>query len=105
MSADNCLCFSGFGDPSALFRHEVAYVLGQMQRPSSADALINVLENLNEHRMVRHEAAEALGAVGGEKATRALKDFHADSEVVVQESCEVALNIVDYWSEESPKTE
>jgi deoxyhypusine monooxygenase len=76
----------------------VAYVLGQMQRPSSAAALILVLQDLNEHRMVRHEAAEALGAVGGELATAALQRFHEDAEVVVQESCEVALNIVDYWA-------
>mmetsp|Transcript_9661 Transcript_9661/g.18130 ORF Transcript_9661/g.18130 Transcript_9661/m.18130 type:complete len:330 (+) Transcript_9661:75-1064(+) len=91
----------GFQDPSALFRHEVAYVLGQMQRLSSASALITVLKNMDEHRMVRHEAAEALGAIGGEEATKALQEFHDDDEVVVQESCEVALNIVDYWADVS----
>ena len=74
-------------------------MLGQMQRLSSASALITVLENLDEHRMVRHEAAEALGAIGGDEATRALQSFHDDDEVVVQESCEVALNIVDYWAD------
>lgn len=74
-------------------------MLGQMQRPSSAAALVLVLQDLKEHRMVRHEAAEALGAIGGEEATSALKSFHEDEEVVVQESCEVALNIVDYWAE------
>jgi deoxyhypusine monooxygenase len=89
----------GFQDPSALFRHEVAYVLGQMQRLSSASALIAVLKNQDEHRMVRHEAAEALGAIGGDEATKVLQDFHEDSEIVVQESCEVALNIVDYWAD------
>jgi deoxyhypusine monooxygenase len=76
----------------------VAYVLGQMQRLSSAAALIAVLQNMDEHRMVRHEAAEALGAIGGEAATKALQDFDEDAEVVVQESCAVALNIVDYWA-------
>lgn len=53
--------------------------------------------------MVRHEAAEALGAVGGDLATQALQEFHEDSDapVVVQESCQVALNIVDYWADDS----
>jgi len=49
---------SGLQDSSALFRHEIAYVLGQMQRPVTATALIAVLERKDEHRMVRHEAAE-----------------------------------------------
>ena len=48
----------GFEDESALFRHEVAYVLGQMQRPITSAALIEVLKKKDEHRMVRHEAAE-----------------------------------------------
>jgi hypothetical protein len=89
---------SGFQDPSALFRHEVAYVLGQMQRPSSVTGLVLVLRDLQEHRMVRHEAAEALGAIGGDLATKALQEFQGDDEVVVQESCEVALDIVDHWA-------
>lgn len=73
-------------------------MLGQMQRPSSAPALMQVLRDLTEHRMVRHEAAEALGAIGGDEVAAVLRDFHEDAEVVVQESCEVALNIVDYWA-------
>ena len=72
-----------------------------MQRLSSAEALVRVLRDADEHRMVRHEAAEALGAVGGELATQALQEFHENEEIetVVQESCQVALNIVDYWAE------
>eukprot|EP01031_Cornospumella_fuschlensis_P044317 gene44317-54193_t len=56
----------GFDDSSALFRHEIAYILGQMQRKATAEGLVKVLRNVEEHRMVRHEAAEALGAIGGE---------------------------------------
>ena len=44
---------------SALLRHEVAYVLGQMQSPVSVDALEESLRRVDEHSMVRHEAAEA----------------------------------------------
>eukprot|EP01033_Poteriospumella_lacustris_P004071 gene4070-2905_t len=88
----------GFNDSSALFRHEVAYVLGQMQRASTTDGLIKVLRNKEEHRMVRHEAAEALGAIGGEVAEGVLQDFVHDGEQVVEESCHVALDTIEYWA-------
>eukprot|EP00624_Nannochloropsis_granulata_P007212 evm.model.NODE_6825_length_32477_cov_17.962835.7 len=87
----------GFRDASPLFRHEVAYVFGQMQNPASVPALKLVLEDEQEHRMVRHEAAEALGAVGGKECEEILAKFMQDGEVVVRESCVVALGIADYW--------
>jgi deoxyhypusine monooxygenase len=89
---------SGFQDSSALFRHEIAYVLGQMQRSATTEALSNVLRNTAEHAMVRHEAAEALGAIGGSEAEKVLQEFTNDPEQVVQESCHVALNIIDFWA-------
>ena len=50
--------------------------------------------------MVRHEAAEALGAiVGAEESCRTiLEEFKNDEDDVVRESCEVALDCQDYWS-------
>ena len=90
---------AGFNDTSALFRHEIAYVLGQMQRMVTVEALSMVLRNKNEHAMVRHEAAEALGAVGGEYAEKVLSEFTTDDVAVVRESCYVALNIMDYWQD------
>ena len=91
------LC-SGFHDSSALFRHEIAYVLGQMQRKVTVPALAKVLENKSEHRMVRHEAAEALGAIGGEEIEELLGKYQHDEEIVVKESCDVALDAMEYWS-------
>lgn len=44
---------------------QVAYVLGQLQNKIASDALIDVLKDVNEHPMVRHEAAEALGSIAG----------------------------------------
>lgn len=44
---------------------QVAYVLGQLQNKSASDALSRVLKDVNEHPMVRHEAAEALGSIAG----------------------------------------
>lgn len=89
----------GFNDSSALFRHEVAYVLGQMQRRATIEGLAKVLRNEAEHRMVRHEAAEALGAVGGTEVELILADYLHDKEDVVQESCHVALDTIDYWTD------
>ncbi|KAJ7520700.1 hypothetical protein O6H91_19G018200 [Diphasiastrum complanatum] len=51
------------GCESALLKHEVTYVLGQLQEICTIDALIQSLENGLEHPKVRHEAAEALGSI------------------------------------------
>ncbi|PNX79571.1 deoxyhypusine hydroxylase-like protein [Trifolium pratense] len=51
------------GSKSALLKHEVAYVLGQLQNKAASAALSNILRDVNEHPMVRHEAAEALGSI------------------------------------------
>jgi deoxyhypusine monooxygenase len=85
---------------SALLRHEVAYVLGQMQHPASVEALEESLRRTNEHCMVRHESAEALGAIDGrwEDVQRILLEFTDDDDVVVRESCAVALDAADYWN-------
>ena len=83
-------------DPSALFRHEVAYVFGQMQSPDSVPALLSALENKNELYMVRHEAAEALGSIATSECLPILRKFREDDERVVKESCEVALDMYDY---------
>ena len=56
---------------SALLRHEVAFVLGQMQHPTALPALSTSLKRQHEHNMVRHEAAEALGALEFDQDTEA----------------------------------
>jgi len=81
---------------SALLRHEVAYVLGQLQSPLAIPALKESLENIEENEMVRHESAEALGAIGTQECIEILKRFLNDSKRVVRESCEVALDISEY---------
>jgi len=43
----------------------VAYVLGQLQSKTALATLSKVLRDVNEHPMVRHEAAEALGSIAG----------------------------------------
>lgn len=44
---------------------QVAYVLGQLQNKSASATLSRILKDVNEHPMVRHEAAEALGSIAG----------------------------------------
>jgi deoxyhypusine monooxygenase len=39
--------------------------LGQLQNKAASAALSNILRDVNEHPMVRHEAAEALGSIAG----------------------------------------
>ncbi|CAG9462737.1 unnamed protein product [Pedinophyceae sp. YPF-701] len=77
---------------SALLKHEIAYVLGQMARKDSVDALAASLGNAEEHAMVRHEAAEALGAVADDRCVGLLRKFAADPEPIVADSCLVALD-------------
>lgn len=84
---------SGFRDSSALFKHEVAYVLGQMQDPSAVPGLVDRLEDLQESAMVRHECAEALGSIASQQCLEVLQRFQGDGERVVRESCEVALDM------------
>lgn len=40
-------------------------MLGQLQNKDASAALSNILMDRNEHPMVRHEAAEALGSIAG----------------------------------------
>jgi deoxyhypusine monooxygenase len=87
-----------FSDSSALFRHEIAYVMGQMENPATVPSLKKVLMDHTEHKMVRHEAAEALGAIGTTECEEILRVYLKDSQQVVRESCEVALDIMDYWA-------
>ncbi|TKX21546.1 deoxyhypusine hydroxylase [Elsinoe australis] len=87
----------GFGDKSALFRHEIAFVFGQLNHPASIPALVKCLGDQKEESMVRHEAAEALGSLGDEEGVEdVLKQFVDDPEQVVRESIIVALDMAEF---------
>ncbi|EEQ40502.1 putative deoxyhypusine hydroxylase [Clavispora lusitaniae] len=92
-----CLALaSGFEDPSALFKHEIAYVFGQLCNPVTVPSLIKVLKDEREAGMVRHEAAEALGSIATEDCLPVLKSFLNDSVDVVRDSAVVALDMYEY---------
>ena len=87
----------GFSDPSALFRHEIAFVFGQLSHPASIPSLTEALSNTNEASMVRHEAAEALGSLGDEEGVEdTLRKFLNDPEQVVRDSVVVALDMAEF---------
>ncbi|GFZ46890.1 deoxyhypusine monooxygenase [Saitozyma sp. JCM 24511] len=104
----------GFGDESALFRHEIAYIFGQLSSPHSIPSLLRVLRDPIEEDMVRHEAAEALGGIASDGAEdeasrreanlppggvlQVLREWavKGDAPVVVRESCQVAIDMWEY---------
>nr|CAD7431522.1 unnamed protein product [Timema monikensis] len=81
---------------SALFRHEVAFVLGQVQSKASVPYLQASLEDPTENEMVRHECAEALGAIASPDCLAVLQRYLEDEKRVVKESCEIALDMCEY---------
>ena len=101
-TAESCLILcEAFSSNSALLRHELAYVLGQMQMDEALPTLTTILSDSKEHVMVRHEAAEALGAIGNPKAIPVLEEFLNDEHIEVSESCEVALDLLDWVNKSS----
>ncbi len=88
------LC-AAFADANPLLKHEIAFVLGQLEHPAAVDALCAAVRSEEEHGMVRHEAAEALGAIGSPDAMAVLREFSDHPEEILRESCWVALHMYD----------
>ena len=95
-SALSTFLIPGLKCKSALFRHEIAYVLGQMQHRACIPELLEALGKSEENSMVRHECAEALGSIAQEDCLDKLKEFLTDEERVVRESCVVALDMGEH---------
>lgn len=89
---------AAFSSPSALLKHELAYCLGQSGKDAAIKPLREVLCDVHEDAMCRHEAAEALGALGKPENLDVLKHFR-DREgeaVVVKETCEIAIDRIEW---------
>lgn len=84
----------------ALFKHEIAYVLGQMQPVSAELGLLERLKDLTESPMVRHECAEAMGSIATDSCFNALSACLDDQETIVRQSCEVGLDMAEYGRSE-----
>nr|MBE5726535.1 nero [Cucujiformia] len=76
------------------------YCFGQMQDKGAIKILKAVLEDENQEPMVRHEAAEALGAIGSDEALESLQKYKDDKVIEVAETCELALERIN-WLKES----
>ncbi|WVQ79672.1 deoxyhypusine hydroxylase [Cryptococcus sp. DSM 104549] len=107
----------GFYDGSCLFRHEIAYIFGQLSSPYSIPSLLSRLRDQVEDDMVRHEAAEALGGIASDGVEGEIQEnlpedqrlppggvlavlrewaVKEDAPQVVRESCQVAIDMWEY---------
>eukprot|EP00980_Cylindrotheca_fusiformis_P024464 scaffold11930_cov76-Cylindrotheca_fusiformis.AAC.3 len=82
-------------DHGSLLRHEFAYVLGQLQTRKACPILEQVLQHPEDCVMVRHEAAEALGAIASPSSLVVLKkvfETYTGSLDELADTCKLALN-------------
>ena len=102
---------------SALLRHEIGFVIGQLAFGVCASLIPTCIESLqqsvcdsSEHCMVRHEAAIALGSIAGRnesieefltKYAQLPIDEANQDEAIVIESCVVATESLRYWRNHS----
>jgi len=96
-----CMCFDkAIRDKfSPLFRHEVSFILGQMceKAKSALETLEKVLQDEEEDPIVRHETALTLGEITKSKDLLLKYTLHHDR--LIKESCEIALDFVDWWND------
>lgn len=83
-------------DDSALLRHELAYVLGQIRDTRACPVLTEVLSDVGDDVMVRHEAAEALGAIGDASAVGVLEKYAQDPVPEVADTCKLSLDLIKW---------
>lgn len=98
---------AAFTSPSALLKHELAYCLGQTKNLKSVPFLRHVLEDRKEDSMCRHEAAEALAALGDSGSLALLKGLRDDPNEpeVVRETAEIAVDRIVWEGSKEGKAE
>ena len=87
---------------SALMRHELAYILGQMQHKELCSTLSTILEDETDDVLVRHEAAEALGAIGDVSSLEVLGKYCDHSAPEIKETCRIAIDLIE-WKQSEEK--
>lgn len=98
---------AGFTSPSALLKHELAYCLGQTGNTAAVKPLRQVLSDLKEDPMCRHEAAEALGALGWADNLDILREYRdrKEEDVSIIETCEIAIERIEWENSEERRKE
>lgn len=95
-----------FSDSSALLKHEVAYCLGQMGDPEAIPVLKDILQDPSKEPIVRHEAGEALAAIGERDGILDILRKHSKDPVPeVADTCELAVARMEYMKSDLSKTE
>lgn len=92
---------------SELLKHELAYCLGQTRNPDSVPYLQNAAKNPKEDAMCRHEAAEALGALGFTNSLELLKAIRDDENEleIMRETCDIAVDRILWENSDGKKAE
>lgn len=93
---------AAFTTPSALLKHELAYCLGQSGKPEAVKYLRARVEDKDEDAICRHEAAEALAALGDVGSLTLLQGLRDDENEVVEvrETAEIAVARLEWLSSE-----
>lgn len=92
---------------SELLKHEIGYCLGQTRHAAAVEYLQREVKNPEQALMCRHEAAEALGAlgdVGSLDMLRALRD-DMTQHVALRETCELSVNRIEWEKSDKAQTE
>ena len=92
---------------SELLKHELAYCLGQTRNPDSVSYLQDAVRNTKEDAMCRHEAAEALGALGFTSSLELLQKVRDDANEldIMRETCDIAVDRILWENSEERKAE
>lgn len=95
-----------FSTSSVLLKHELAYVLGQMQNRTALPILESILKNEKEDEIVRHEAGEAIATFGDasyEPLLRKYSNVEVSKSRAVAETCQIGAELIRKGgSKESP---
>jgi deoxyhypusine monooxygenase len=75
-----------------------------MKNPHAHAVLKKVLGTMDEDPMVRHEAAEALGAIGSLDSLPILEEYLKDECEVVSQTCELAIEKIKYDNRKEKET-
>jgi deoxyhypusine monooxygenase len=83
-------------EDGALMRHELAYILGQIQNRLACSTLSQILDDENDDVLVRHECAEALGAIGQISSLSLLEKYRNHPMREIAETCDVAIDLINW---------
>lgn len=87
---------SAFNDPSLLLQHEICYVLGQINHKSAITFLSSVLANESFASISRHEAAEAIAAIGDSESISLLTKYAQDPDPILSDTCKLAISRIEW---------